>query len=158
MEFQVRGARLTDVEPAIRLLERGTIDPGTARSATDMLRQLLYLPAVTVLVAVADRRVVGIGLLSIRPSVAIGSYVGLIDELAVDGGLERGAAAPAAGDDAERAGPDVARALVAQLLQSARNKGCRRAEVLEPLVGRARDFWVAEGFAPSGERLARPIG
>ncbi len=154
----MRSARLTDVEPAIRLLERGTIDSGTARSAADMLRQLLYLPAVTVLVAVADRRVIGIGLLSIRPSVALGSYVGLIDELTVRDARERPADGTASADDAERARREVAHALVEQLLQSAKNKGCRRAEVLEPLVSRAPEFWAAERFAPDGARLTRPIG
>ncbi|MEP6808421.1 MAG: hypothetical protein ABI978_07450, partial [Chloroflexota bacterium] len=83
MEYHVRSARLTDVDAAIRILMRDPADPDQQRQDTDRLRNLLFVPAATVVVAEAERQVIGIGVLSIRPSVRSGPFIGVIDELGV---------------------------------------------------------------------------
>ena len=92
MEYQVRDARITDAERITALLGAGPMG-GRARSggpldATDLLRQLVYLPNAVVIVADARRRVVGAAVLALRPSVAQGGMVGTIDALVVDSEYE----------------------------------------------------------------------
>jgi hypothetical protein len=91
--------------------------------------------------------VVGIGVLSIRPSVRSGPFVGIIDEL--------GVAQPPALDaaDGRRAFDDI----VEHLATSARNKGCTRLEVSEPLASAEPSHWKRQGFASRGRTLSRQL-
>lgn len=149
MEVNVRSARLTDLDPASRLVAGSGTDSGIERDdATDFLRNLLFVPSATVLVAEAGRQVVGIGVLSIRPSVRSGPFVGIIDEL--------GIAQPPALDAAD--GRRAADALVEHLATSARNKGCTRVEVSEPLASAEPSLWKRLRFASRGKILGRSIG
>jgi hypothetical protein len=146
VEVNVRSARLTDLDTASRLVVGSGIDPGLERDdATDFLRNLLFVPSATVLVAEAGRQVVGIGVLSIRPSVRSGPFVGIIDEL--------GIAQPPALDAAD--GRRAADALVEHLATSARNKGCTRVEVSEPLASAEPSLWKRLRFASRGRTLGR---
>lgn len=145
MEVHVRTARLTDLDSAVRLLARGETDPMNGRNDVDYLRNLLFVPSATVAVAELDRRMVGAGVLSIRPSVRTGPYVGVIDAL--------GVAPDALLDGAGRG--RVADALVEHLATSARNKGCTRVEVSEPLVSAEPSLWKRQRFASHGRTLGR---
>jgi predicted N-acetyltransferase YhbS len=147
VEVHVRSARLTDLDAAVRLLSHDELDPGAERHDADYLRNLLFVPSATVLVAEAARRVVGVGVLSIRPSVRSGPFVGIVDEL----GLAR-----ADLDAADRRG--IADAIVEHLATSARNKGCTRVEVSEPLASAEPSLWKRLGFASRGRTLGRPLG
>ena len=73
--------------------------PTSSAQDTDRLRTLLFMPSATVVVAEDERQVIGIGVLSIRPSVRSGPFIGVIDELGVAGtpdGRRAGAADAAA--------------------------------------------------------------
>jgi hypothetical protein len=148
VEVNVRSARLTDLDAASRFFVGSGSDAGLERDdATDFLRNLLFVPSATVLVAEAGRQVVGIGVLSIRPSVRSGPFVGIIDEL--------GIAQPPALDAAD--GRRAADALVEHLATSARNKGCTRVEVSEPLASAEPSLWKRLRFASRGKTLGRPM-
>ena len=147
MEVHVRSARLTDLDAAVRLLSRDEPDPGAERNDADYLRNLLFVPSATVLVAEAERRVIGVGVLSIRPSVRSGPFVGVVDDLAL---------ARADLDASDRRG--IADAIVEHLATSARNKGCTRVEVSEPLASAEPLLWKRLGFASRGRTLGRDIG
>jgi Acetyltransferase (GNAT) family len=147
VEVHVRTARLTDLDSAVRLLARGEPDPTAERDDVDYLRNLLFVPSATIAVAELDRRTIGAGVLAIRPSVRSGPFVGIIDELGV-------ASAPIV-DDADRG--KVADALVEHLASSARNKGCTRVEVSEPLVSAEPSLWKRHRFASRGRTLGRQI-
>jgi hypothetical protein len=101
-----------------------------------------------VVVAEVERRVVGVGVLSIRASVREGGFIGVIDELAVS-------PPGAAGDDERRL--TMAASLLEHLVGSARNKGCARVEVSDPLASADQSLWERAGFAPRGTFLSRPI-
>lgn len=147
VQYHVRSARLTDVDAAVRILMRGASDPGEQRDDADHLRSLLFLPAATVLVAESGRELVGVGVLSIRPSVRPGPFVGVIDEL--------GLAGPADGND----GPGhVGGSIIEQLITSARNKGCARVEVTDPLASAEPELMQSAGFARRGALLSRTTG
>jgi hypothetical protein len=146
LEVHVRSARMTDLDAAVRLLARDDIDPDTRRQDADFLRNLLFIPSATVVVAEAERRVVGVGVLSIRPSVRSGPFVGMIDELGV-------ATAPLDAADRLRATDE----LVEHLAASARNKGCTRVEVSEPLASAEPSLWKRHRFASRGRTLGRSI-
>ncbi|MGH2358505.1 MAG: GNAT family N-acetyltransferase [Candidatus Limnocylindria bacterium] len=148
MEVHVRSARLTDLDASLRILAPDT-ESGTALSQADFLRNLLFVPSATILVAEAQRRVVGIGVLAIRPSVRFGPFVGVVDELAV-------ARASELGGTAER--NRVAGEIVEHLAASARNKGCTRVEVAEPLASAEPALWKRAGFASRGRTLSRATG
>ncbi len=97
VEYQVRAARITDVERIVALVASAA--PAAAAATTegaDLLRQLVYLPQASVLVAESQRTMVGVAVLTLRPSVRAGGSVGTIDLLAVDehhdSGSRRGAA------------------------------------------------------------------
>jgi hypothetical protein len=137
---------MTDLDAAVRLLARDDIDPDTRRQDADFLRNLLFIPSATVVVAEAERRVVGVGVLSIRPSVRSGPFVGMIDELGV-------ASAPLDAADRLRATDE----LVEHLAASARNKGCTRVEVSEPLASAEPSLWKRHRFASRGRTLGRSI-
>ena len=147
MEVHVRSARLTDLAEAVRILARDD-DEEERRSDVDYLRNLLFVPSATVDVAEIERRVVGVGVLGIRPSVRSGPFVGVVDELGI-------AQAPAL-DAAERR--KVADAIVEHLATSARNKGCTRVEVSEPLASAEPSLWKRLGFASRGRTLGRTVG
>ncbi len=147
MEVHVRSARLTDLDAAVRLLSHDGADPGAERHDADYLRNLLFVPSATVIVAEAERRVVGVGVLALRPSVRSGPFVGIVDEL----GLARVEL-----DAADRRG--IADTIVEHLATSARNKGCTRVEVSEPLASAEPSLWKRMGFASRGRSLGRPLG
>jgi predicted N-acetyltransferase YhbS len=147
LEVLVGNARPTDLDAAARLLATQETDDGAGRDEVDFLRNLLYVPSATVVVAEAGRRVVGLGILSIRPSVRSGPFVGVVDDLGLAG---------AELDAAERR--DAGDAIVEHLATSARNKGCTRIEVPEPLASAEPSRWKRLGFASRGRTLGRPIG
>ena len=158
MEFQVRNARLTDVEAAVRLFGLDARNAGAGRDAADVLRQLLYLPSATVVVAVSGRDVVGAGVLSIRPSVRAGSLLGAVDELGVlssDAVTQR--LPEDAHSDADVIRRRIARAVLDELTRSARNKGCARLEVSQAAAGNDAEFWTAAGFRRGRARLEQEI-
>ena len=148
MEVHVRSARLTDLDAAVRILARDDDEGDQRRDDVDYLRNLLFVPSATVSVAELERRVVGVGVLAMRPSVRSGPFVGIIDELGF-------AQAPPL-DTAERR--RVADAIVEHLATSARNKGCTRVEVTEPLASAEPPLWKRLGFASRGRTLGRSIG
>jgi hypothetical protein len=148
VEVRVRSARHTDLDAAVRLLATDDdVDRLERTDVTDYLRNLLFVPSTTVVVAEAERRVVGVGVLSIRPSVRSGPFVGVIDEL--------GTAQPPALDAAERR--RVSDEIVEHLATSARNKGCTRVEVSEPLASAEPSLWKRHRFASRGRVLGRVI-
>ena len=148
MEYHVRSARLTDVDAAIRML-RDAPDSGEQRGDADRLRSLLFLPAATVLVAEQERRLVGVGVLSIRPSVRQGPFIGVIDELGLQGVTD-------AADVPGRI--EVGGSIIEQLVSSARNKGCARVEVTDPLASAEPELLSSAGFERRGALLSRAIG
>ena len=156
MEFHVRSARLTDVDAAIRILVHDATDPGEQRDDADRLRSLLFLPAATVVVAESAKRLVGVGVLSIRPAVRPGPFVGVIDELGVVGAGSTGERAAGA---AESPGStEVGSSIIEQLVASARNKGCVRVEVTDPLASAEPELIQSAGFERRGALLSRTIG
>jgi hypothetical protein len=155
VEFHVRSARLTDVDTAMHLLMRDDDSLGEQRGNADRLRSLLFLPAATVLVAEAERHVIGVGVLSIRPTVRFGAFVGVIDELGLEGKLGRATRAPAASASGRF---EVGRSILEQLIASARNKGCARVEVTDPLAAAESALLKGAGFERRGALLSRAIG
>ena len=103
------------------------------------MRQLVYLPQASIVVAETRRVVVGGAVLALRPSVHAGGYVGTIDLLVVD-----------PDHDAER----ITEALVEELLRSASNKGCTVVEATGRTTRRALPAWQRMGFGRS--RTATP--
>ena len=86
VEYLVRAARVTDIDRIVALSD-GAVQMPAAESplgAADLMRQLVYLPQASVVVAEARRVVVGGAVLALRPSVRAGGYVGTIDLLVVD--------------------------------------------------------------------------
>jgi hypothetical protein len=128
VEYQVRAARITDVERIVALV--GSAAP-TASASTlegaDLLRQLVYLPQASVIVAESLRTMVGVAVLALRPSIPAGGYVGTIDLLAVD---QR--------HDAER-------------VTGAAPRGA--ASTTAPADGAAPVAWERHGFRPAGPRI-----
>jgi hypothetical protein len=147
VEVHVRSARHTDLASVARLLARAEADPDAGRDDVDHLRPLLAVPSATVAVAETDRRIVGVGVLAIRPSVRSGPYVGVIDEL----WTEREDVLATA--DRRRIADD----LVEHLVGSARNKGCTRVEVSAPLATAEPSLWKRHRFASRGRTLGREI-
>jgi predicted N-acetyltransferase YhbS len=143
VEYTIRPARVTDIDrlaaigrSAMTASGRGSLD------AADLLRQCVYLPHASVLVAEARRELVGGALLVLRPSVTAGGYVGAVDFLVV-----------APDHDADR----VTESLLEELLRSASNKGCSTVEA--PVPSDPADLARLEraGFAPAGVTLRRPV-
>jgi len=155
MEVSVRSARLTDVDAAVRLIAREATDRQEERDEADRLRHLLFIPAATVVVAMVERRLIGVGVLSIRPSVRSGPFVGVVDELGIEDGEATGSAAEA--DDAALR-DDVAGRMLDQLILSARNKGCSRVEVSDPLASAEPALLARAGFERRGALMSRAIG
>lgn len=143
MEYLIRQARITDIDrlaalghSAIPRSGRGSLD------AADLLRQLVYLPNASLLVAVMRRELVGGALLVLRPSVTAGGYVGTVDLLVV-----------APDHDADR----VTDALLEELLRSAGNKGCSQVEMTQPVDPADLARLERAGFAPAGPTLRRSL-
>ena len=106
--------------------------------AGDLLRQLVYLPQASVLVAETLRAMAGLAVLALRPSVHAGGYVGSVDLLVVDPRHDQ---------------EQVTGALVEELLRSARNKGCTVVEAALGPAGLALPVWERFGFAAAGPRI-----
>lgn len=140
MEFQVRDARLTDIEQISRLIEQTDARWSSAEltSAADLLRQLVYLPNAAVLVAAEHKHVLGTAVLALRPSVAANGLVGALDLLAVE---------PGSGST------EVTDALLREVIRSARNKGCRQLEAELPDEPGELARWKKQGFIEAGRRL-----
>jgi predicted N-acetyltransferase YhbS len=143
VEYQVRAARITDVERIVALVAASAPAAGAATlDAADLLRQLVYLPNASLLIAESRREVAGGALLVLRPSVTAGGYVGTIDFLVV-----------ASGYDADR----VTDALVEELVRSAGNKGCSTVEIAQPSDPADLARMGRAGFGPAGPVLRRPL-
>jgi predicted N-acetyltransferase YhbS len=143
VEYLIRQARITDID-RLAALDRGVIQQAGRGSldAADLLRQLVYLPNASLLVAEARRELAGGALLVLRPSVVAGGYVGTIDLLLV--GPDH---------DADR----VTAALLEELLRSASNKGCSAVEVAEPSDPADLGRLERAGFSPAGPTLRRAV-
>jgi len=142
VDYQVRTARITDVD-RLGALFAPAIDPaGGPLVAPDLLRQLIYLPQASVLVAERRREVVGGAILTLRPSVRAGGYIGSIDLLIVDSSA-----------DATGVGND----LLEEVLRSARNKGCTVVEAEWPDDPGERARWEDRGFSQGGSLMTRSV-
>ena len=143
MEYLVRAARVTDIDRIVALGD-DSVRIGRAESplgAADLMRQLVYLPQASIVVAEAQRAVVGGAILALRPSVVAGGYVGTIDFLVID-----------PEHDAER----ITAALLEELLRSASNKGCTVVEADRP-DGELLERWQRMGFNEAGPRIQRTV-
>jgi GNAT superfamily N-acetyltransferase len=143
VEYLIRQARITDID-RLAAFGRSAI-PGSGRGpldAADLLRQLVYLPHASVLVAEVRRELVGGALLVLRPSVIAGGYVGTVDLLVV-----------APDHDTDR----VTDALLEELLRSAGNKGCTVVEMAQPTDPADLARLERSGFATAGPMLRRPL-
>lgn len=148
MEYLVRAARITDIERLVALSGESLRAPDAPSragplDAADLLRQLVFLPQATILVAEAHREIAGGAVLALRPSVHAGGFVGTVDLLVVD-----------PRHDADR----VTGALLEEVLRSASNKGCVVVEATQPDDPEARARWERFGFAGSGPRIERRVG
>ena len=143
MEYLIRQARITDID-RLAGIGRASMPGAGAGSldAADLLRQLVYLPNASLLVAETRREIVGGALLVLRPSVTAGGYVGTMDFLVI-----------APDHDADR----VTDALVEELLRSAGNKGCSFVEAPEPSDPASLARLERSGFASAGPTLRRPL-
>jgi hypothetical protein len=144
VEFTVRAARITDIDKFVALSgeQIGARGSGTALDAADLLRQLVYLPHASVLVAERRREIVGGAILAIRPSVRAGGYVGTIDILVVAPGM-----------DAD----EVTESLLEEALRSAANKGCASVEAPQPSDPTERARWERQGFSESGPLMGHVL-
>ena len=143
VEYRVRAAQITDIE-ALVALSGDRLGDGASGSlgAADLLRQLVFLPHATVLVAERRRDIVGGAVLAIRPSVRAGGYVGTIDLLVVD---------PASEPDA------VSDSLIEECLRSAANKGCASVEAPQPDDPAEHARWERQGFVDEQPVLRRAV-
>jgi len=144
VELTVREARLTDIDRVSSLIERADDRWSSAQlgSAADLLRQLVYLPNAAVIVVMDGRQLMGLAVLTLRPSVASGGLIGNLDLLAVEPGHEYAG---------------VSETLVNEVIRSARNKGCVLLEVPRPGDPGALAQWEALGFDEEGVRLSRSL-
>jgi hypothetical protein len=143
VEYSVRTARITDIERLVALSGDQLAAGGSSPlDAADLLRQLVFLPHATVLVAERRRDIVGGAVLAIRPSVRAGGYVGTIDLLVVD---------PAGEPEA------VAASLIEECVRSAANKGCAAVEAPQPDDPAERARWERREFNDTGSYLRRPV-
>jgi sulfur carrier protein ThiS len=145
VELQVRDARVTDVDRITVLLAPDGASRDADRDTStvaDLLRQLVYLPNATIIVALNGREVVGAAMLALRPSVRHGGLVGVVDLLA---------ASPA--PDADR----ILRTLLAEVLRSARNKGCVLVEAEPAADANDTERWIGWGFSQGHPRLALEV-
>ena len=152
MDYLIRAARITDIDRLVALCDDALSGEGAPGSgpdpalgsvlSPDLLRQLVYLPQASVLVAEEGRDMVGGAVLALRPSVRAGGYIGTVDLLAVD---------------PRRNVDRITAALIEELLRSARNKGCTVVEAASPDDPIERDRWERLGFASAGPLIERPV-
>jgi ribosomal protein S18 acetylase RimI-like enzyme len=144
VEYLVRAARVTDIERFVALSDESLrVDRGESPlGSADLLRQLVYLPQASVVVAEVQRALVGGAILALRPSVRAGGFVGTIDLLVVD---------PA--HDVDR----ITEALLDELLRSARNKGCTVVEAARPEDAETQARWERMGFRTAGATIYRTV-
>jgi GNAT superfamily N-acetyltransferase len=143
VEYQVRAARITDVDRLVALSrESRRSSANGSMVAADLLRQLVYLPQASILVAEEGREVVGGAVLALRPSVRAGGYVGTVDLLLVDPGR-----------DVDR----ISAALLEELLRSARNKGCSVVEAARPDDPDECSRWERMGFNVAPPLIERAV-
>lgn len=142
VEYQVRAARITDIDRLVALSAEELGDRDSPLAAADLLRQLVYLPQASVLVAESRRHLAGAAVLALRPSARAGGFIGTVDLLVVE-----------ESPDAER----VVDQLIEELLRSARNKGCTVVEVESPAEPALRALWERHGFVEAGPRLERSV-
>ncbi|MEA2633157.1 MAG: hypothetical protein QOE66_3376 [Chloroflexota bacterium] len=144
VEYLVRAARVTDVDRFVALSDESVrIDRDESPlGAADLLRQLVYLPQASIVVAESRRTVVGGAILALRPSVRAGGYVGTIDLLVTDREY-----------DIDR----ITEALLEELLRSASNKGCTVVEAERPDDVEAWTRWQRMGFGEAGPRIQRTV-
>jgi N-acetylglutamate synthase-like GNAT family acetyltransferase len=142
VEYLIRQARITDIERLSALCVEMGVAPGLDSSidATGLLRQLVYIPNASVLIAEARRQMAGGAVLALRPSIEAGGFVGTVDVLVV-----------ARGYDTE----EVADALIVEMLRSARNKGCATVEVMLTKDAALRACWQRHGFAEAATYIYR---
>jgi len=144
VEVQVRDARLTDIDRITMVVERAGVQwtAGELSDAADLLRRMIYLPNAAVLAAQDGRAIVGVAVLSLRPSVAAGGLVGTIDLLSVDPGQHISG---------------VTEALLREVTRSARNKGCVLLDASPPEDPAELMLWQRAGFVESGVRFSCAI-
>lgn len=147
VDYLVRAARITDVDRIVTLCAddlRASRAGGDARplDAGDLLRQLVFLPQATVLVAETRREIAGAAVLALRPSVRAGGFVGTVDLLVVD---------PRHRTD------EVADVLIDEVIRSAANKACARVEAPVPVDADDVDRWDRHGFRADGRVISRPV-
>jgi hypothetical protein len=142
VEYRVRAARITDIEALVALSGNRLDARIGSLGAADLLRQLVFLPHATVLVAERRRDLVGGAVLAIRPSVRAGGYVGTIDLLVVDPSSEPEA---------------VSDSLIEECIRSAGNKGCTSVEAPQPDDPAERTRWDRNGFEEQGPLLGRSV-
>ena len=143
VEYLVRTARVTDIDRVVALCD-GTVQMDRGESpleAADLMRQLVYLPQASIVVAETQRLVVGCALLALRPSVRAGGFVGTIDLLVVD---------------PEHDADGITEALLEETLRSASNKGCTVVEADRP-DDRTLGHWQRKGFGEAGPRIQRTV-
>lgn len=148
MEYLVRAARITDIDRLVAICDgylRASRAEGDAKplDAADLLRQLVFLPQASVLVAETRREIVGAAVLALRPSVRAGGFVGTVDVLAVD---------PRHGAE------EVADVLIEESLRSAENKGCVEVEAPMPANETEQARWDRHGFREDGPVISRRVG
>src|SRR6186997_178013 len=144
LEYLVRAARVTDIDRVVNLSD-DAVQMGRADSplgAADLMRQLVYLPQASIVVAESQRVVVGGAILALRPSVRAGGYVGTIDFLVVD-----------QEHDVDR----ITEALLEELIRSASNKGCTVVEAERPDDAEAYARWQRMGFGETGPHIHRIV-
>ena len=136
MEYLVRDARITDVDRLLALCVQNGLVPagGSPLDIIGLLRQLVYIPSASVAVAEAGHQIVGGAILSLRPSVRVGGFIGTIDVLAI-------------ADDPDQV--KVADLLIEEMLRTARRKGCTSVEVALPLDPELLPSWQEHGFTRS---------
>jgi GNAT superfamily N-acetyltransferase len=143
VEYLVRAARVTDIDRFVALIDGSVIGRGESPlGAPDLMRQLVYLPQASIVVAESRRVVVGGAILALRPSVRAGGYVGTVDVLVVDPEY-----------DADR----ITEALLEELLRSASNKGCTVVEAERPDDPAALARWERLGFGQAGLNIQRSV-
>jgi predicted N-acetyltransferase YhbS len=144
VEYLVRAARVTDIDRVVALSD-DAMQMSRAESplgAADLMRQLVYLPQASIVVAEMQRVVVGGAILALRPSVRAGGYVGTIDLLVVDPEY-----------DIDR----ITEALLEELVRSASNKGCTVVEAERPDDADALARWQRMGFDETGPHIHRTV-
>jgi N-acetylglutamate synthase-like GNAT family acetyltransferase len=142
VEYLVRQARITDVDRLYALCaEKGAVPGGESPlDAISLLRQLVYLPAASVVLVEGNHQILGGAVLGLRPSVRSGGYVGTIDVLVVAEGLD---------------GDKIADLLIEEMLHSARRKACTSVEVMLSPDAEFLSSWQVHGFAKSATNIYR---